>query len=124
MINEGGKGSVRMGTHLCSGESALETMTVGTSWSQKIFRMSSRQLVSSRSCPRWWNFITSAHGEVSGAGAVYPEMWKLTGHLEPLEREEQDGRDGFGRDFPVLHHACLVERGRFRRWWIQRCTRR
>lgn len=47
-------------TYLFSGESALETTEVLTSCSPNIFMISSRQFVSRRSCPRWWNFITSA----------------------------------------------------------------
>ena len=46
-------------THFCSGQSALDTIAVETSCRPKIFKMRSRQFVSSSSCPRWWNFITS-----------------------------------------------------------------
>ena len=49
-----------MDTNLKSGASALDTTVCATSCKPNIFRMSSRQLVSNRIWPRWWNFMTSA----------------------------------------------------------------
>lgn len=53
---EGGSEIIRtrsLSTYSFSGESAFETTEAETSWSPKILRMSSKQFVSSKSCPRW-----------------------------------------------------------------------
>lgn len=52
---------LKIATYLFSGESAFETTEAETSWRPNIFKIRSRQLVSSRCCPRWWNFMTSVN---------------------------------------------------------------
>lgn len=46
-------------SYLFSGESALEITEADTSCRPNIFRINKRQFVSSKCCPKWWNFITS-----------------------------------------------------------------
>jgi hypothetical protein len=73
--------------------------------------------VSSRSWPRWWNFMTSVKG--LSLGTVCGDQkgaFRLTGCFEPLQCQKQNGGHCFGRDLAMADDVSLLER-----WW--RCRR-
>jgi hypothetical protein len=95
-------------SYLFSGASAFEATETETSCRPNILRMRSRQFVSKRCCPRWWNFMISGEKSFRLRGPAKIET--PTRDFEPFQGQQDNCRDSFRGDFPVSDDVDLIYR--------------